>query len=107
MWTQDNRSRYDRSHPRYPSDLADEEWAEIAPEIPLAGAAGTMFSESGDRHPAASPTPGLAHNLRISRSKGPRSGHGAPQPADYAKSGLVGAIPDLTRHPASTPAPAA
>jgi transposase len=36
MWTQDNRSRYDRSHLRYPSDLSDEEWAEIAPEIPPA-----------------------------------------------------------------------
>ena len=30
MWKQDNRCRYDRSHLRYPSDLADEEWAEIA-----------------------------------------------------------------------------
>jgi transposase len=36
MWTQENRCHYDRSHLRYPSDLTDEEWAEIAPEIPPA-----------------------------------------------------------------------
>jgi transposase len=36
MWTQENRCRYDRSHLRYPSDLTDEEWAEVAPEIPPA-----------------------------------------------------------------------
>ena len=34
MWTNDNRSRYDRSKLRYPSDLTDEEWALIAPLIP-------------------------------------------------------------------------
>jgi hypothetical protein len=27
MWTNENRSRYDRSKLRYPSDLTDEEWA--------------------------------------------------------------------------------
>ena len=26
MWTNQNRSRYDRSKLRYPSDLTDEEW---------------------------------------------------------------------------------
>ncbi len=26
MWTTENRSRYDRSKLRYPSDLTDEEW---------------------------------------------------------------------------------
>ena len=36
MWTQENRCRYDRSHPRYPSDLKDEEWALVGPEIPPA-----------------------------------------------------------------------
>jgi transposase len=36
MWTQENRSRYDRSKLRYPSDLTDEEWALIAPLIPPA-----------------------------------------------------------------------
>jgi transposase len=36
MWTQENRCRYDRSHLRYPSDLTDEEWTEVAPEIPPA-----------------------------------------------------------------------
>ena len=36
MWTNENRSRYDRSKLRYPSDLTDEEWALIAPVIPPA-----------------------------------------------------------------------
>ena len=36
MWTNENRSRYDRSQLRYPSDLSDEEWAFIAPVIPPA-----------------------------------------------------------------------
>ncbi len=34
MWTNENRSRYDRSKLRYPSDLTDEEWTLIAPVIP-------------------------------------------------------------------------
>ena len=33
MWTKENRSRYDRSRLRYPSDLTDEEWALVSPEI--------------------------------------------------------------------------
>ena len=33
MWTTENRSRYDRSQLRYPSDLTDEEWAFVEPEI--------------------------------------------------------------------------
>lgn len=36
MWTDENRCRYDRDHLRYPSDLADEEWALISPFIPPA-----------------------------------------------------------------------
>ena len=36
MWTDENRGRYDRSKLRYPSDLTDEEWALIKPEIPRA-----------------------------------------------------------------------
>ena len=36
MWTNDNRSRYDRSRLRYPSDLTDAEWALVAPLIPPA-----------------------------------------------------------------------
>jgi len=36
MWTDENRTRYDRSKLRYPSDLTDEEWALIKPEIPRA-----------------------------------------------------------------------
>ena len=36
MWTPENRSRYDRSRLRYPSDLTEEEWALIKPLIPPA-----------------------------------------------------------------------
>ena len=36
MWTDEDRTRYDRSKLRYPSDLTDEEWALIKPEIPRA-----------------------------------------------------------------------
>lgn len=36
MWTQENRRRYDRSKLRYPSDLTDEEWSQVAPLIPPA-----------------------------------------------------------------------
>jgi transposase len=36
MWTKENRGRYDRSHLRYDTDLTDEEWAEVLPEIPPA-----------------------------------------------------------------------
>ena len=40
MWTTENRSRYDRSKLRYPSDLSDEEWAVIKPLIPPAKSGG-------------------------------------------------------------------
>ena len=30
----ENRSRYDRSHLRYPSDLSDDEWKLVEPLIP-------------------------------------------------------------------------
>ncbi len=33
MWTNKNRALYDRGKLRYPSDLADEEWALIAPPL--------------------------------------------------------------------------
>lgn len=36
MWTIDNRSRYDRSKLRYPSDLTEEEWLYVKPLIPKA-----------------------------------------------------------------------
>jgi len=36
MWTNENRSLYDRSTLRYPGDLTDEEWALIEPLIPPA-----------------------------------------------------------------------
>jgi len=33
MWTEKNRSRYNRDHLRYPSDVTDDEWELIAPLI--------------------------------------------------------------------------
>ncbi len=36
MWKSENRSRYDRSKLRYPSDVTDDEWKLIAPLIPPA-----------------------------------------------------------------------
>lgn len=36
MWTIQNRARYNRDWLRYPSDVTDEEWAEIAQLIPPA-----------------------------------------------------------------------
>jgi len=36
MWTTENRSRYDRSKLRYPSDMTDEEWGLVIPLIPPA-----------------------------------------------------------------------
>ena len=36
MWTLQNRARYNRDQVRYPSDVTDEEWAEIGLLIPPA-----------------------------------------------------------------------
>ena len=36
MWTNENRTRYDRDGLRYPSDLTDAEWAHVEPLIPPA-----------------------------------------------------------------------
>ena len=36
MWTNENRSRYDRSRLRYPSDVTDDGWTFIGPLIPPA-----------------------------------------------------------------------
>jgi transposase len=44
MWTAQNRRRYDRSRLRYPSDLTDDEWAHVAPLIPLAKPGGNKRS---------------------------------------------------------------
>jgi len=40
MWTDTNRARYNRDHLRYPSDLTDAEWGQIAPLIPRARSGG-------------------------------------------------------------------
>ncbi len=40
MWTSKNRTRYNRDHLRYPSDVTDAEWALIEPLIPLARGGG-------------------------------------------------------------------
>ena len=39
MWTAENRKRYDRSPLRYPSDLTDDEWRLIEPQIAPAASA--------------------------------------------------------------------
>ena len=44
MWTHENRARYDRRGLRYPSDLTDEEWALIRPQIPPAKRGGNKRS---------------------------------------------------------------
>jgi len=44
MWTDENRGRYNRDHLRYPSDVTDEEWAEIAPLLPAAKRGGRKRS---------------------------------------------------------------
>ena len=36
MWTIENRPRYNRDKLRYPSDLTDEEWRLVEPQIPPA-----------------------------------------------------------------------
>jgi transposase len=40
MWTRHNRSRYDRSKLRYPSDLTDAEWELVGSLIPPAKPSG-------------------------------------------------------------------
>jgi transposase len=44
MWTTENRARYDRAMLRYPSDVTEEEWAEVAPLIPPARRGGRKRS---------------------------------------------------------------
>ena len=46
VWTNENRGRYDRSRLRYPSDLADEEWALVEPLIPSARRGGNKRTVS-------------------------------------------------------------
>ena len=44
MWTLENRTRYDRSRLRYPSDLTEAEWDLVAPLIPPAKCGGNKRS---------------------------------------------------------------
>ena len=44
MWTVENCARYDRSRLRYPSDLTDEEWTLVRPQIPRAKRGGNKRS---------------------------------------------------------------
>jgi transposase len=44
MWTTESRARYDRATLRYPSDVTEEEWAEITPLIPPARRGGRKRS---------------------------------------------------------------
>ena len=36
MWTKENRARYNRDQLRYPSDVTEEEWGQLAALIPPA-----------------------------------------------------------------------
>ena len=36
MWTKENRARYNRDQLRYPSDVTEEEWGQLATLIPPA-----------------------------------------------------------------------
>ena len=40
MWTPETRTRHDRDHLRYGSDLTDEEWRVLAPFLPPPAATG-------------------------------------------------------------------
>jgi transposase len=44
MWTIQNRARYNRDELRYPSDVTEEEWTQIAPLIPSARRGGRKRS---------------------------------------------------------------
>ncbi len=44
MWTAENRGSYDRSKLRYPSDVTDDEWNQIAPLVPPAKRGGRRRS---------------------------------------------------------------
>lgn len=44
MWNVENRGRYNRDHLRYPSDVTEEEWAEVAALIPPARRGGRKRS---------------------------------------------------------------
>ncbi len=44
MWTNENRTKYNRDHLRYPSDVTDAEWALIEPLIPPAKRGGRRRS---------------------------------------------------------------
>lgn len=44
MWTTENRARYNRDTLRYPSDVTEEEWAEIVSLIPPARRGGRKRS---------------------------------------------------------------
>lgn len=50
MWTEENRVHYDRSRSRYPSDLADDEWAPVAPLVAPA-------KRSGNKRPVVACVP--------------------------------------------------
>lgn len=52
MWTMENCGRCDRSRPRYPKDLTDEEWALAGPLIAPAsvGASHNQSAETSHGH---------------------------------------------------------
>src|SRR5215210_5961614 len=48
MWTNQNRARYDRSKLRYPSDLADAEWASLPKDLPPRSTVNDYFCRWND-----------------------------------------------------------
>ena len=53
MWTNENRTRYDRNQLRYPSDLTDAEWAHVEPLIPPAKRGGNRVMSMSARSSTA------------------------------------------------------
>lgn len=103
MWTNENRSRYDRGKLRYPSDLTDAEWALAEPLIPPAKRRGnkrTVNRARGRRRSDVCPE----HRLPVAgRSQGPAAAFDGlspvvkPFPVLLWK-GISGTIYELEHH---------
>ena len=51
MWTIKNRARYNRDQLRYPSDVTEEEWQQLAALIPSARRGGAQADREYPRSP--------------------------------------------------------
>ena len=49
MWTNQNRTGYDRGKLRFPSDLTDDEWGLVEPLIPPGTARAVRHTDPGHR----------------------------------------------------------